>query len=352
MKKVAGEEGTRVSSGQRIALLEVPDLESKIAGKQAEVRETEAQLKLLKIGTRQEELDDARERVGRTTEWRDLADADLERSRESIEDDLARLDQKIVEAQVSLKQAHETAVRWKGLLSSRVVTEQQVHEAISVYEVAKAKLAQARSEKAALESVGTLESEKELARREKELEEAKAALTLLEAGSRQEEIDAAEASLARQKEELAFLDEQQKKLPLNSRVAGVITTPHLKDRIGEYFEQGELICEVEEASSLEIEISIPEDSISKVKPGQRVDLKARALPFETFEGKVERIAPAATSGEHQSTVVVYSRLTNESGETKLRPEMTGHARIYCGKRPIGEIGLDYVLRFIRTEFWW
>jgi hypothetical protein len=62
------------------------------------------------------------------------------------------------------------------------------------------------------------------------------------------------------------------------------------------------------------------------------------------------VAPAATSGDHQSTVVVYSRLLNDS--TGLKAEMTGYARIYFGKKPIGEIGLDYVLRFIRTEFWW
>jgi hypothetical protein len=79
-------------------------------------------------------------------------------------------------------------------------------------------------------------------------------------------------------------------------------------------------------------------------------LKARALPYATFQAEVERIAPAATSGEHQCTVVVYSRLVN--GSTHLKPEMTGYARIYCGKRPIGQIGLDYVMRLVRTEFWW
>ncbi|HET6880097.1 MAG TPA: efflux RND transporter periplasmic adaptor subunit [Pirellulales bacterium] len=350
IKEVAGEEGTHVSAGERVALLEVPDLESKIAGKQAELRETEAQLRLLKTGTRQEELDDARERVERAVEWRDLAKADLKRAQAACEKNLARLEQKGVEAVASLKQAIEDVERMSDLYRRRVVSEQQLHEAQTAYKKAKAQLAQVRSEKAAEESVGTLKSEEELARREKELDEAKAALTLLEAGSRQEEIEAAEASLARQKEELAFLEEQKSKLPLFSRVDGVITTPHLKDRVGEYIEQGGLVCEIKESSSLEIEISIPEDRISKVKPGQCVDLKARALPYETFAAEVERIAPAATSGDHQSTVVVYCRLVNES--TALKPEMTGHARVYCGKKPIGEIGLDYVLRFIRTEFWW
>ncbi|HXT60001.1 MAG TPA: efflux RND transporter periplasmic adaptor subunit [Pirellulales bacterium] len=350
LKEVAGKEGDHVSSGQRVALLDVPDLDSKIAGKRAEVRETEAQLKLLKTGARQEELDDARQRVERAGEWRDLAANDLARSRTAVQKGLLRLDQKIIEAEASLKQAVEDVERWGDLYRQKVVTEQQFHEAQTNYKIAKAQLAQARNEKAAQESVGTLKAEEELARRQKELHEAQAALALLEAGSRREEIEAAEASLARQREELAFLEEQQKKLPLHSRVDGVVTTPHLQDRIGEYLQQGDLVCEIEESSSLEIEISIPEDRISDVRAGQCVDLKARALPYATFQAEVERIAPAATSGEHQCTVVVYSRLVN--GSTRLKPEMTGYARIYCGKQPIGQIGLDYVMRLVRTEFWW
>jgi putative peptide zinc metalloprotease protein len=241
LKEVAGDEGDHVSAGELVALLEVPDLDSRIAGKHAEVRETEAQLQLLKTGTRQEELDDARQRVERAIHWRDRAQKDLERSQRAVEKNLVRLDHKIAEAEASMKQAIEDVVRWKELHAKKVVTEQQLHEAQTQYKVSKAKLAQARNERSAEESVGTLKAEDELARREKELAEAKAALALLEAGSRREEIEAAEASLARQKEELKFLEEQKQKLPLYSRVDGLIVTQHLKDRIGEYIEQGGVV---------------------------------------------------------------------------------------------------------------
>ena len=350
LKKVAGDEGTHVSPGERVALLEVPELESRIAQKQAEIRETEANLDLLKTGASQEELDDARQRVERAVEWRDLAEADLKRSQEAFEDNLERLDQKKVEISAQLKHALEVAKKAKELHRRRVITEEHLHEAQTSCQVAKAELAQVESEKAALVSTGNLKAEEELARREKELAEAKAALTLLEAGNRDEEIKAAEASLARQQEELSFLEAQQQKLPLFSRVDGVITTQHFQDRVGEYFEEGALICDIEEASNLEVEITLDECKVSKVEPGQTVELKARALPYETFEAEVERIAPSATSGDEQSTVTVYSRLTNVSPD--LRPEMTGYARIYCGRRPLGEIAADYVLSFVRTEFWW
>jgi hypothetical protein len=35
----------------------------------------------------------------------------------------------------------------------------------------------------------------------------------------------------------------------------------------------------------------------------------------------------------------------------LRPGMTGHARIFTGRRPIGQIVANRALRFLRTEFW-
>ena len=37
---------------------------------------------------------------------------------------------------------------------------------------------------------------------------------------------------------------------------------------------------------------------------------------------------------------------------ELRTEMTGHARVDTGRRTIGAILLNQVLRFVRTEFWW
>ena len=93
-----------------------------------------------------------------------------------------------------------------------------------------------------------------------------------------------------------------------------------------------------------------ESQSARVHPGQRVAMKARSLPFETFQAKVDRIAPKAVSGDVQSTVTVYCRL--EAPPPDLQPGMSGYARIYCGRRPIGEMLTERVLRFLRTEFWW
>jgi len=173
---------------------------------------------------------------------------------------------------------------------------------------------------------------------------------LLEAGSRPEEIDAGRAHLARLKEEARYLEKLRDRLQVVSPVPGLITTPHLKEKVGQYVREGKLICLVEEPAVLEVEIMVTEQEVSRVQPGQAVELKVRALPFEKFSSQVDRVAPTAGRGDVQNTVTVYCRL--EGARAELRPGMSGHARIFCGQRPIGEILLDRALRFLRTEFWW
>ena len=134
-----------------------------------------------------------------------------------------------------------------------------------------------------------------------------------------------------------------------------MTTPRLKEKAGQYFEEGDLICTVEEPADSQAEIALSEQDVSRVQPGQAVQLKARALPFRIFQANVDRIAPAAEpadeqSGEVQSTFTVYCRLNNATAE--LRPGMTGYARINTGRRPMGEILLNRAMRYFRTEFWW
>jgi multidrug efflux pump subunit AcrA (membrane-fusion protein) len=130
----------------------------------------------------------------------------------------------------------------------------------------------------------------------------------------------------------------------------VITTARLKEKVGQYLREGDLICLVEEPAGLEAEVSLAEQDVARVRAGQEVKLKARALPFEAFLTRVDRVAPVAGRGDGQGSVTVYCRLAGAPAE--LLPDMTGHARVYTGRRPVGAILLDRVLRLVRTEFWW
>jgi len=197
---------------------------------------------------------------------------------------------------------------------------------------------------------GSGEAEMELARREQELAADRAALTLLKAGTRPEEIEAEQARLNRLHEVVAYQEQLGQKLLVCSSRHGRVTTAHLREKLGQYVEEGELICLIEEPTVLEVDIELAEQDVGSVRDGQMVQLKARALPFETFETKVSRVAPAAEPDELQSTVNVVCQL--DADEQSLKPGMTGYARIYTGRCSLGEFTGNRILRYVRTEFWW
>jgi multidrug efflux pump subunit AcrA (membrane-fusion protein) len=349
LREVYSDEGDVVSPGSPVVRLEIPDLSSKRVQKQAELREAEAKLRLLEAGPRPEEIAEQRRRVERAEAWHDLARKDMTRLREVCEKELARMDMLIAQCQADAKAARDSVQRAKAL-SGGALSAEQLQEAERRYHVCQALLGQAQAEKTVRVAKGTIEAETEVARREKELADVRAALVLLEVGPRPLEVEAARANLARLQEETQYIDKLQNKLSIHSHLAGVVTTPRLKEKTGQYVREGDLICLIEEPAALAVEITVAEQATTRLREGQPVALRPRALPSATLHTQVTRIAPIAGPGEAQSTLSVHCRLDKDASE--LRPGMTGHARIYTGPRPLGTIIADRALCWLRTEFWW
>jgi multidrug efflux pump subunit AcrA (membrane-fusion protein) len=351
LRSVYLDEGDRVSPGMVVARLEVPDLDTNLAQKHAELRQARAEQRKAEIGARPEEVDEKRLRVERARHWCELARFDLRRVRAAYAENLENLHERIVQGRHERSHAAGSQRRTRALFVRGYVSAEEFQLEQLKATTAASRLKQAETEARAREAEGTREAEAELARRENELAEAQTALDLLLAGSRPEDLDAARAHTAQLEEEVSYLEGLKEKLPITSRVPGKITTPRLREKVGQYFQQGDLIGEVQAVATLEAEITLEELSVTHVRPGQTVELKARALPFQTHQGQVDRVAPSAVrlEAEAQSVVIVYCRLSQPA--PGLKPEMTGYARISCGRRPIGEILLERLLGFLRTEFW-
>jgi putative peptide zinc metalloprotease protein len=256
----------------------------------------------------------------------------------------------IVQAKTQLGYTHVAMEQARKLLKENALPQDHYREAERQYVVAGEELGKAEATKRERLALGTLEAESELAKREKELRDEHAALNLLEAGSRPEEIEAERARLARIEAEKTFLQRQQDKLNLISPVSGVVVTPLLRERIGSYFTEGELICEIENPERLAIDVPIEEQDVRRVQQELPVLLKPRALPLQTCAAEVERVAPAANPGRLQSNITVYCKLKQEVPE--LLPGMTGYARIYTGRTSIAGYLGGRALRYFRTEIWW
>jgi len=285
------DESDRVERGSAIARLSELDLAAELRKVSAEIEEKQAKLKMLRIGSRPEQIEMARATVKKDEEVLQFARSSLEME----------------------------ALLYKEKLSSKKDFE---------------------------------EAKEKLALREKELELALGNLTLLLAGSRPEEIEATQAEIARLEAQKKYLEDQTRRLTIASPIRGFITTHKLKDRIGQNVKRGDLVAEVQEIQTVTAEILVPEKEISDVREGQRIVLKARAHPTRSFAGSVFSIAPVAmrdTNGFGQRQFIVTTKLENP--DLSLRSEMSGNAKIYCGERRLYEIVSRRFVRYLRTEFW-
>jgi multidrug efflux pump subunit AcrA (membrane-fusion protein) len=350
LKSIEVSEGERVSPGQLVARLDDPDLESLISQKQAEIEEAEAELELLQIGPRPEEIDRQQKKVERLRSLTELDRERLAEQKQIFQSDLKRLDEKIAEYEAQVREVEQRYQRTEELRRNGVKTQSELETVENALAAAQAQLSQVRAERKARDAAGTMEAEALLARRESELADAEDRLQLLQSGSRPAEIQAARARIDRLTEELNLLQQRSQRLQIDCSIAGCVTTPDLPGKAGDYLQKGDTICEVERLSSVEVKITIPEQDIGYIEPNQPVTLKARSMPFKTTESRVCRVAPRFTEGKTQNQVDIYCRVENP--DRQLHPGMTGHARIYCGDQPLGKTGFEKAIRYLRTEFWW
>jgi multidrug resistance efflux pump len=291
IEHIAHDEGDVVSAGELIARLSDRDLRAELGKIKAEVAEREARLKLLKAGARAEEVDLARVTVAK----------DGERLKHAAS--LMEMEKQLYGEKLSSKKDLETAADQVSL-------------------------------------------------RQGELDESRATLKLLLAGSRAENIEATEAELSRLAAQQKYIEDQLQRLRVVSPIDGVITTHRLKEIRGANVKKGDLIAEVHEFRTVSAEISVSEKEIADVRIGQTVVLKARAHLNTNFHGRVVSISPVATKqteGVPQRNFLVVTELENSA--LLLKPEMSGNAKIFCGQRRLYEIVFRRLIHFVRVEFW-
>lgn len=192
------------------------------------------------------------------------------------------------------------------------------------------------------------EAELDLHIKQSALAEADAALRLLVAGSRPEEIVAEEAALKQAKAELELIDQKLKDMAvIRAPRDGVLLTPKFRERLGERVEAGGLVCEIANIATMHAEIFVPEREADTVALGMPVVVKVESYPLHPFDGKVDFIAPAVEVHDKANAIRVVANLDNHEG--LLRQDMTGYGEVDCGKRTLLDLATRRVLRWIRVR---
>jgi multidrug resistance efflux pump len=291
VERVFVEEGAKVNRGDPIALLSDRDYRAELRMLEAEIEEKQARLRMLKAGPRVEEVQ--------------VANTAVEKAGDRLAYSRAQLD------------------RLRKLFAERLLSADKLEE-----------------------------GEEQVSVRQKELEESQGRLQVLEAGSRPEEFEAIGAEITRLTANRSYVQEKLQSVNVISPLAGIITTPKLKEIVGQQLKKGDLIAKVQALSTVTAEIAVPENEISDVKVGQKVFLRARALPGINFTGTVASIAPTVVvpgEGQIERTVTVSTILDNSS--FRLKSEMTGNAKIQCSRRRLIDLVTRRLTRYVRVEFW-
>jgi len=352
------DEGQRVAAGELIVRLVDRDYRAELRAVGAQIDETLARLNMLRAGPRAEELRLARQNIETAETRHEYARRRYEEAERMQTARLAKAMADVATAQERLRYARNDLERFHALFAAQLIARRTLDESQELAGVREKELAAARAEVDAV-SVGDLAStgdlagfRKEMAVAQKEAEEAGGRLRLLAAGSRPEEIEGAEAVLARLASQRNHLEDQLRLVMVRSAVPGVVTTPKPREKIGQYVKKGDLILEVHEFQTVRAEIAIPEREIGDVKVGQAVVVKARAYPERAFPGRVTAIAPAAIKEEEGWRGKVFRVTTTlENPDLVLRSEMTGTAKIYCGERRLFDVLTRRLARYLRVEFW-
>jgi HlyD family secretion protein len=331
------DEGSRVKTGDELAVIQNLDLQNSYEETKGELASRTAGLELLQAGSRPEEID----RAERQIETKRAEVANTSR----VQQERAVLQEAVARKEAELDNAAKNYERSKRLLEEGLIARNEVERDQTVYAVRLKELSESRGQLKMLEE----RTDRDRDVKRKELAQAQSELQILLAGTRKESIKAVEAEVLKLQEKLKILSQQIGQLTIRSPMNGIVATPYLKNRIGEYMREGSVFCEIVSAGSVIIDMPVPEKEIADVKPGYPIVLKVRGYPRLTFQAQVRSISPVAVEEGLERKVVVQGELANSDGT--LRSGMTGVGKILCGKRMIGELLTRRAVRWLRTEFW-
>lgn len=239
---------------------------ARIDGREAAIALRELDARIEGVGARRAELQARIAMVDRQT----LSQEEAARARLAS----ARAAQMSAEADRIFAESEHTRAR--DLSASGSGTRQRLDQTLALLSVARHRVQAAAAEIEAADA---------------QIAAAAAAREELNVLSRQlESLAPQEAELRAQRERVALdLGDRTIRMPFDGIVDRVFVDP------GEYVTAGQRMMMVHDERRVRIEANVKETDIRHFAPGRRVRVTVDAWPGRVFEGRVERIAPAATS---------------------------------------------------------
>ena len=280
--QVPVEEGQIVKAGTVLVLFECDELKAQRAQAHAKVEQAQADLDKMLRGNRPEEIaqSDATARAQQ-------ASLDAARNgprRQEI--DQAQADFSAAFADAS--NAEITYKRMEKLVATDTISRQQFDDARDKRDAA-AQRAESARQRLALLQAGT--RPEDLRAAEDKYKQAEAAAVLARKGFRKEDIEAARGRLAETQGSVAELDARLREAELTAPSDAVVEVVSV--RPGDLVPAGRIVMTMLEASQLWVKVYIPETDLAHVRLGQHATVHVDSFGNRSFEGHVGQIASQA-----------------------------------------------------------
>lgn len=224
------DEGDKVKTGDTVMIIDPTIYQIKLREAEASLLSAEAQLELVKVGARKEDIQQA--------------------------------EQMLKQAEVNLQSAENNKIRFQNLYQTKSISKKQYEDALSRYEIA---LAQFNSAKENLRKIQNI--------------------------SRPEELKQVKANYERIKANVDLIKKNLSDCYVTSPIDGIIVKKFVEK--GETVNNLSSLFKVSNLYQVEILVYVNEKDLGKVKLGQLVEVTVDAFPNKIFEGKVVYISPEA-----------------------------------------------------------
>ena len=263
------DEGDRVTAGQLLVRLDEAEQAAEVRRQEAAVRTAQSTLNDLLAGARREELEDARAALQSASATREWTERDHRRA--------------------------------EGLFAQALIAAQEVDRARQAYLVAAAQEKSARQK-----------------------------LSLLEAGPRPDQIEAARGQLAQGRNALEVARTRLKEMSIHSPMDGLVLRKNLE--VGEMANPGVPILTLMKPSDIWVRAYVPEEEVGRIRVGGKAQIAVDAYPARRFPGRITEIASEAEftprnvqTRKERVNLVFRIKIAVDNPEGILKPGMPADA---------------------------
>ena len=156
--------------------------------------------------------------------------------------------------------------------------------------------------------------------------------TLAQVGVTEAQIKSAQANVAQRQASLAQARIDLARTRITSPVDGIVIKRAIEkgQTVAASLQSPELFVIAQNLSDMQVDASVDESDVGRIRTGQRATFTVDAFPGQTFEGSVRQVRKAAQTIANVVTYVAVIGFSNTGG--RLLPGMTANVRVVTDQR--------------------